>query len=78
MENNEIVYVYTRKRSEFGRQCIFSDRPAELHCDIAPDPDAAKHFIERNPVDSSTQCAGDQSEHDVRFHCDPEKLSLNV
>ncbi|XP_072259578.1 dynein axonemal intermediate chain 2 [Pyxicephalus adspersus] len=61
----EIVYVYTRKRSEFGRQCNFSDRPAELHVDILPDPSQALNFIERNPCDVGIQCAHDMSEHEV-------------
>ena len=62
----EIVYVYTKKRSEFGRQCMFSDRPAELHVDIPPDPSLADNFIERNPVERGTQCIQEMSEHDVR------------
>ncbi|NP_001089510.1 dynein axonemal intermediate chain 2 S homeolog [Xenopus laevis] len=61
----EIVYVYTRKRSEFGRQCNFSDRPAELHVDILPDPSQALNFIERNPCDVAIQCSHDMSEHEV-------------
>ncbi|KAM4691857.1 dynein axonemal intermediate chain 2 [Rhinophrynus dorsalis] len=61
----EIVYVYTRKRSEFGRQCNFSDRPAELHVDILPDPTQALNFIERNPCDTAIQCTHDMSEHEV-------------
>ena len=61
----EIVYVYTKKRSEFGRQCNFTDRPAELHCDIVPDPNLSANFIERNPVDMGVQCTQEMSEHDV-------------
>ncbi|XP_015211441.1 dynein axonemal intermediate chain 2 [Lepisosteus oculatus] len=61
----EIVYVYTKKRSEFGRQCNFSDRPAELHVDILPDPSLAVNFIERNPCDTPTQCTQEMSEHEV-------------
>ena len=58
----EIVYVYTKKRSEFGRQCIFSDRPAELHVDILPDPSLADNFIERDPVDTGIQHVQEMSE----------------
>ena len=61
----EIVYVYTKKRNEFGRQCNFSDRPAELHVDIAPDMSLLDNFIERNPVDIGIQCAQEMSEHEV-------------
>ncbi|XP_033755651.1 dynein intermediate chain 3, ciliary-like [Pecten maximus] len=61
----EIVYVYTKKRSEFGRQCNFSDRPAELHVDIIPDATQADNFIERNPVDNGLQHVQEMSEHEV-------------
>ena len=61
----EIVYVYTKKRSEFGRQCNFSDRPAELHVDILPDSSLSENFVERNPCDSGIQCAQEMSEHEV-------------
>ncbi|KAJ8390760.1 hypothetical protein AAFF_G00101400 [Aldrovandia affinis] len=61
----EIVYVYTKRRSEFGRQCNFSDRPAELHVDILPDPSLAANFIERDPCDVPLQCSQEMSEHEV-------------
>ncbi|WAQ97162.1 DYI3-like protein [Mya arenaria] len=61
----EIVYVYTKKRAEFGRQCNFTDRSAELHVDIVPDPSLAENFVERNPVDSGIQCVQEMSEHEV-------------
>ncbi|XP_048346503.1 dynein axonemal intermediate chain 2 [Sphaerodactylus townsendi] len=61
----EIVYVYVKKRSEFGRQCNFCDRPAEINVDIHPDPMQAVNFIERDPIDIGVQCASDMSEHEV-------------
>ncbi|KAM6951521.1 dynein axonemal intermediate chain 2 [Aplochiton taeniatus] len=61
----EIVYVYTKKRSEFGRQCNFSDRPSELHVDIIPDPSIAANFMEKDPCDVPIQCAQEMSEHEV-------------
>ncbi len=61
----EIVYVYTKKRADFGRQCQFSDRPAELLVDIPPDPSLAASFIERNPVDTKIQSVQEMSEHEV-------------
>lgn len=61
----EIVYVYTKKRSEFGRQCNFSDRQAELHVDIPPDEKLANDYIERNPCDTGIQCGQEMSEHEV-------------
>ncbi|XP_074777842.1 dynein axonemal intermediate chain 2 isoform X2 [Athene noctua] len=61
----EILYVYTRKRSEFGRPCSFSDRPAKVSVDIAPNPAMASGFVLRNPVDSAVQHTSDMSEHEV-------------
>ncbi|NWI18554.1 DNAI2 protein, partial [Crypturellus soui] len=61
----EIVYVYTKKRSDFGRPCNFSERAAEVAVDIAPDPGAAAAFVARNPVDAHVQHTSDMSEHEV-------------
>jgi dynein intermediate chain 2 len=61
----EITYVYTKKRSEFGRQCNFTDRPAELLADIIPENNLRKQFIDRNPCDLALQCSNDYSEHEV-------------
>lgn len=57
--------MYTKKRSEFGRQCNFSDRPAELHVDILPDSSLAANFTVRDPCNVAIQCAGEMSEHEV-------------
>ncbi|KAB1264924.1 Dynein intermediate chain 2; axonemal, partial [Camelus dromedarius] len=61
----EIVYVYVKKRSEFGKQCNFSDRQAELNIDIPPSPQLAEQFVERNPVDTGIQCSTSMSEHEA-------------
>ncbi|XP_047403737.1 dynein axonemal intermediate chain 2 isoform X2 [Sciurus carolinensis] len=61
----EIVYVYVKKRSEFGKQCNFSDRQAELNIDISPNPELALQFVERNPVDTGIQCSTSMSEHEA-------------
>ncbi|KAM5149126.1 LOW QUALITY PROTEIN: dynein axonemal intermediate chain 2 [Callospermophilus lateralis] len=61
----EIVYVYVKKRSEFGKQCNFSDRQAELNIDIPPNPELATQFVERNPVDTGVQCSASMSEHEA-------------
>ncbi|XP_033127579.1 dynein intermediate chain 3, ciliary-like [Anneissia japonica] len=74
----EIVYVYTKKRSEFGRQCNFSDRPAELHVDILPDESLTTNFVEKNPVDRGIQCVQEMSEHEVnteRFETDTRGIN---
>ncbi|XP_074647572.1 dynein intermediate chain 3, ciliary-like isoform X2 [Tubulanus polymorphus] len=74
----EIVYVYTKKRNEFGRQCNFSDRPAELHVDILPDATLSENFVERNPCDTGIQCVQEMSEHEVnteRFETDTRGIN---
>ena len=65
----EIVYVYTKKRSEFGRQPLFSDRGAQLNIDIQPDVSLKEDFIEKNPVDMALQYAPEMSEHEVNLYC---------
>ncbi|KAM9339741.1 dynein axonemal intermediate chain 2 [Symphorus nematophorus] len=69
----EVVYVYTRLRREFGRQCLLSDRPAELLVDIPPDQSLSLQFIQRTPRDQGLQASRDMSEHQVnteRFESD--------
>uniref|UniRef100_A0A3B4ZGP5 Dynein axonemal intermediate chain 2 n=1 Tax=Stegastes partitus TaxID=144197 RepID=A0A3B4ZGP5_9TELE len=61
----EIVYVYTKNREEFGRQCLLSDRPVELLVDIPPDQNAASNFIQRRQRDQAVQTLREQSEHQV-------------
>lgn len=75
----EIVYVYVKKRSEFGRQCTFSDRAAEVNVDILPDPVQAMNFIEKDPIDTAVQCASDMSEHEVEcFIFLPPKMPFTI
>ncbi|XP_027728973.1 dynein intermediate chain 2, axonemal [Vombatus ursinus] len=61
----EIVYVYVKNRSDFGKQCNFSDRQAELSIDIPPNPELMEQFVIRDPVDTGSQCSCDMSEHEV-------------
>lgn len=65
----DIVHVYTKKRNEFGRQCTFSNRPAELHVNIAPEPHLLSEFVERDPCDIAVQCGKELSEHEVCIFC---------
>ncbi|XP_075881781.1 dynein axonemal intermediate chain 2-like isoform X2 [Nelusetta ayraudi] len=74
----EVVHVYSKRRSEFGRQCLLSDRPAELLVDIPPDPSLARHFVQRSPRDRALQACGDMSEHEVntlRFESDSSGMN---
>jgi dynein intermediate chain 2 len=63
----EIVYVYQKKRKDFGKQPLFADRLAEITTAIAPDPAYIKNFTERNPSHSEVQCCPDKSEHEVGY-----------
>ena len=65
----EIVHVYTKRRAEFGRQCLLSDRPAELLADVLPDPSLGMEFIRKTPRDQALQACRDMSEHQVGFTC---------
>ena len=62
----EIVYVYTKKRSEFGRQPLLVDTPAQLHVSIEPDESLRDNFIAKDPVDMAVQYAPEMTEHEVR------------
>ncbi|EGD83093.1 dynein intermediate chain 2 [Salpingoeca rosetta] len=61
----EIVHVYQKKRREFGRQCVFSDRKAKEMVNIEPDEGQRDEFIYKNPADVAIQCTKDFSEHEV-------------
>ncbi|KAM4550026.1 dynein axonemal intermediate chain 2 [Fundulus diaphanus] len=61
----EISHVYSKPRREFGRQCLFSDRPEEVMVDIHPVPSLASQFILKTPKDQALQACRDMSEHQV-------------
>ncbi|NWQ58841.1 DNAI2 protein, partial [Neopipo cinnamomea] len=61
----EIKFEYTRKRSDFGRPCNFSDLPAEVTVDIPPDPSLAQDFIPQDPVDFAQQHGPVMAVHEV-------------
>ena len=61
----EVVYVYQRKRREFGRQPLFSKKLAELNVSIIPDPAYMKNYVERNTCQAEIQCVPEKSEHEV-------------
>ncbi|XP_031735602.1 dynein intermediate chain 3, ciliary-like, partial [Anarrhichthys ocellatus] len=69
----EIVHVYTKLRSRFGRQSLFSDRPAELLVDVHTDQSLGQQFIQKTQRDQDLQACRDMSEHQVttkRFQSD--------
>ncbi|KAJ3016496.1 UNVERIFIED_CONTAM: Dynein intermediate chain 2, axonemal [Siphonaria sp. JEL0065] len=61
----EIVYVYQRKRREFGKQTNFRDRWCETGASIPPDPGYIKNYVERNPCFAEVQSVPEKSEHEV-------------
>ena len=62
----EIVYVYQRKRKEFGKQTHFRDRPAvDLTTNLPPDPSYSRNYVERNTGSVEVQCVPEKSEHEV-------------
>ncbi len=68
----EIVYVYQRKRKEFGKQTVFRDvQPSDLTWSISPDPVQAKNFEERSHCTVEVQVMPEQSEHEVKVQEHP-------
>jgi hypothetical protein len=61
----EIVYVYQKKRKEFGKQAMLAEKAAEVSLSIAPDPAYIKNYVERNPSNTEAQACPDKSEHEV-------------
>ncbi|XP_057675233.1 dynein axonemal intermediate chain 2 isoform X1 [Corythoichthys intestinalis] len=61
----EIIYEYSKPRSDFGRQCLLSDRPAELISDVPPDSDLALQFMPRSSRVRALQSSWEMSEHQV-------------
>ncbi|XP_035038202.1 dynein axonemal intermediate chain 2-like [Hippoglossus stenolepis] len=65
----DIVHVYTKLRGELGRQCLFSDRPAELLVDVLPEPSLGLEFIPKTPREQAQGVDHDMSEHQVNTEC---------
>ncbi|XP_056641756.1 dynein intermediate chain 3, ciliary-like [Diorhabda sublineata] len=59
----DICFQYQKKRSEFGRQCIFSDKGPDIIDNYPSNKKLSKEFISRDPVSRSQQCAPILSEH---------------
>eukprot|EP00817_Percolomonadidae_sp_ATCC50343_P002354 CAMPEP_0117424366 /NCGR_PEP_ID=MMETSP0758-20121206/4799_1 /TAXON_ID=63605 /ORGANISM="Percolomonas cosmopolitus, Strain AE-1 (ATCC 50343)" /LENGTH=880 /DNA_ID=CAMNT_0005208101 /DNA_START=129 /DNA_END=2771 /DNA_ORIENTATION=- len=61
-----IVHVYQKARSEFGRQTKhFTDSEMHVLCDIQPDASIKQKYIINNPRDVSCQCVPEKTEHDT-------------
>ncbi|XP_057656309.1 dynein intermediate chain 3, ciliary-like [Diorhabda carinulata] len=59
----DLSFPYQKKRSEFGRQCLFSDKGPELIDNFPSDRRLFKQFLLRDPVSRSQQCAPVIAEH---------------
>ncbi|CAG5101232.1 Similar to DNAI2: Dynein intermediate chain 2 [Cotesia congregata] len=51
----EIKQVFVKKRSHFGKQCIFDDSEVTVEENIFPNHDAMKDYVRINPVDKAVQ-----------------------
>ncbi|KAK5639983.1 hypothetical protein RI129_010794 [Pyrocoelia pectoralis] len=61
----DLQFVYQKKRSEFGRQCLFSDKGPDLIDNYPSNKEHLPNFILRDPFTQGTQCSTIQSEHDL-------------
>ncbi|XP_025832575.1 dynein intermediate chain 3, ciliary-like [Agrilus planipennis] len=61
----EVNYVYQKKRTEFGRQCLFSDKGPDLIDNYPAHKEWMKSFILRDPVRKASQNAPVQAEHEI-------------
>ncbi|XP_025832574.1 dynein intermediate chain 3, ciliary-like isoform X2 [Agrilus planipennis] len=74
----ETTFSYQKKRCQFGRQCLFSDKGPDLIDDYPGHTQWMKDFILRDPVDKSTQNAPMQSKHCVNtFRAEFSTSSMN-
>jgi len=58
-------YVYTKKRSEFGRPCFFADEGPKIMESILPNKQLHNDYIFKNPINRSTECTSILAEHEV-------------
>ena len=61
----ELVFVYQKKRKDYGRQTLFKDKLAEITVHYPSDYTYLKHYIEKNPSFTEVQCVPEMSEHEV-------------
>lgn len=61
----EVEYVYTKKRSEFGRQCLFAESGTKLLEDVIPNKELLQQYVLENPVHRGTQLSKEYAEHEA-------------
>ncbi|XP_022166124.1 dynein intermediate chain 3, ciliary-like [Myzus persicae] len=59
------MYTYEKKRSDYGKQCRFHNNGPTVLINMLPDVSLEKDWIQRNPVDKSTNETNKWSEHDA-------------
>ena len=59
-----IEYQYTKKRSEFGKHCNFTQCD-KIEVDIKPDNALMQNFVRINPVSQGTQQSKGYASHEV-------------
>ncbi|XP_025198172.1 dynein intermediate chain 3, ciliary-like [Melanaphis sacchari] len=59
------MYTYEKKRSEYGRQYRFHNIGPTILMNMLPDHNLEKDWIQRNPVDKSTNETSKWSEHEA-------------
>ena len=57
MASIDITYAYAKTRFQFGRQCKFVEKAAELVTTIEPELELTANFIARTPINRATQCS---------------------
>lgn len=61
----DVVYVYQKKRSQFGRRPDFSTTEITELCDCEPQPQLSKDHIEISPLHKGIQWVPELSIHGV-------------
>ena len=61
-DTHQVAYLYTKPRSEFGKQCKFSDSKTEILENILPTKEYDKSFHQRNPTITEFDIIPDMSE----------------
>lgn len=63
----DVVYVYQKKRSQFGRKPEFSTTEVTEICNCEPKPYLMKDYIEISPLHKAVQFVPELSIHGVCY-----------
>ncbi|KAJ1445521.1 WD40-repeat-containing domain protein [Pelagophyceae sp. CCMP2097] len=61
----EVAYLYTKQRSDFGKQLRFEDAEPRILASIASTPDLADEYVKRNPCNANLDTSPYMSQHDA-------------